>query len=350
MKRVLVTGVAGEVGSSLVRQLALHGGLSITGLDVREPHQEISSLCSHVQVGDISDSRLVSSLGNGNPYDTVFHLAGILSSGGERDPLRAHQVNVSGTLNILELSRAHSQLKQEPVTVIFTSTIAVHGISTLSEKQKAGRITESEYLSPITMYGANKLYCESLGRYYSEHFGMLEGSERKVRPDFRALRFPGLLSAHTLPTGGTSDFAPEMVHAMAQGVRYQCFVRPDSRIPFMMMPDAVRALVMLSDAKPSQLSQRVYNVGAFAPSASDIRELLARHFPNAPVDYKVHRERQTIVDTWPEDIDDSAASRDFGWLPQYSLEKGCLEYLLPAVKLRYAGGGTHAVDSRLVAN
>lgn len=350
MKRVLITGVAGEVGSGLVEHLSRAGGCSITGFDLREPSEEIAALCSTIKVGDITNAAFVSTLGDGLPYDTIFHLAGILSSGGERAPLKAHEVNVSGTLNILELSRNHSEALGRPVKVIFTSTIATYGVPSLGDKRQAGRVRESECLNPITMYGVNKLYCESLGQYYSENFGMLNEKRDGVRPDFRAVRFPGLLSAHTLPTGGTSDYAPEMVHSIARGMPYTCFVRPDSRIPFMMMPDAARALVMLSEADGANLTQRVYNVGGFAPSAREIFTLLSEYYPNAAVTYEVHPARQAIVDSWPEDVDDSAARRDFGWAPLYSFEGGFAQYLLPAARVRYNVTGRDIPEFRMAAN
>ncbi len=350
MKRVLITGVAGEVGSSLAKHLAQTGECAIIGLDVRKPHEEVASLCSDVLVGDISDRLFVDQLAKGHHIDTIFHLAGILSSGGERAPLKAHDVNVSGTLNILELARIHSEQREQSVKVIFTSTIAAYGIGSLAGKQEAGTVTESQCLNPITMYGANKLYCEALGRYYSENFGMLEGKQGRVRPDFRAVRFPGLLSAHTVPTGGTSDYAPEMVHAVAQGLQYECFVRPDSRLPFMMMPDAVRALLMLSEASVDQLSQRVYNVGGFAPSAHEIYVLLTEYFPDFNVTYKVHPARQAIVDSWPEDVDDTAARRDFGWAPLYTFEGGFDEYLLPAACARYGVRSAYPREYKIAAN
>ncbi len=350
MKRVLITGVAGEVGSSLAKHLAQTGDCTVIGLDVRQPDKEVQAVCSDVVVGDISDRRCTEQISEGKPLDQIFHLAGILSSGGERAPLKAHEVNVSGTLNILELARAHSEQSENPVKVVFTSTIAAYGIGSLADKKAASAVNESQCLNPITMYGANKLYCESLGRYYSENFGMLEGKQDRVRPDFRAVRFPGLLSAHTVPTGGTSDYAPEMVHAVAKGLQYECFVRSDSRLPFMMMPDAVRALIMLSKAESSKLSRRVYNVGGFAPSAHEIYVLLSEYFPDFKVSYKVHPARQAIVDSWPEDVDDSAARRDFGWSPLYSFEGGFDEYLLPAACARYGVRTAHAREYKLAAN
>lgn len=350
MKKVLITGVAGEVGSSLVEHLAKEGGYSITGFDLRRPTPAVEALCARIEEGDIASPDAVRALDGQETFDRIFHLAGILSSGGERAPLKAHEVNVTGSLNILELARAQSERRGSPVTVVFTSTIAAYGVGSLMEKKRAGRIEEERYLTPITMYGANKLYCESLGRYYSENFGMLEEKRAPVRIDFRAVRFPGILSAHTLPTGGTSDFAPEMVHAVAQGRPYACFVRPDARIPFMMMPDAIRAILMLSQAEAASLTQRVYNVGGFAPRASEIEALLSEYFPDLAVSYEVHPVRQAIVDSWPEDIDDSAARRDFGWSPRYSFEGGFAEYLLPAVCRRYGVVLPQADGFQLAAN
>ena len=340
MEKVLITGVAGEVGSSLVHYLARLGECSITGFDMRAPDREVASLCSEVVTGDITDQRTVLSLGGEDCFDTIFHLAGILSSGGERAPLKAHDVNVTGSLNVLELARNHSEARGVSVKVLFTSTIAAYGLTSESSKREAGTITESMNLSPITMYGTNKLYCESLGRYYAENFGMLEGRADRIRLDFRAVRFPGLISAHTVPTGGTSDYASEMVHAAAQGEKYSCFVRPDTKLPFMMMPDAVRALVLLSQAAATDLTERVYNVAGFAPTAREIATLVNDYFPASQVSYEVNPLRQQIVDSWPEDINDSAARRDFGWCPVYSFENGFAEYLIPAIRLRYSVHGT----------
>ncbi len=342
----MITGVSGEVGSSLVQYLSRLGVSDITGFDLRDPSPDIALLCKEVLKGDISDSPTVDDLGNGQPFDTIFHLAGILSSGGERAPLMAHKVNVTGTLNILELARKHSEMRKEPVKLVFTSTIATYGIRSVKDKVAARAVREVDHLHPITMYGANKLYCESLGRYYCENFGMLEPQNAGIKIDFRAVRFPGLISAHTVPTGGTSDYASEMVHAAAQGMPYSCFVRPDTRLPFMMMPDAIRSLVLLSQASPESLSQRVYNVAAFAPSAEEIAKLVKRSFPMSTISYSINPIRQTIVDSWPEDIDDSAARTDFGWAPVYDFERGFAEYLIPAVRLCYSkhanrGSGSH---------
>ena len=157
------------------------------------------------------------------------------------------------------------------------------------------------------MYGCNKLYCEQLGRYYAHHYKQLSADVTIRRVDFRCVRFPGLISAVTMPSGGTSDYAPEMIHAAARGEPYACFVRPDTTIPFMAMPDAVDALLTLASAPREQLTRTEYNVRAFNPSAASIREVVTKAFPGAEITYNVDEKRQRIVDSWPTDVDDSAA-------------------------------------------
>jgi nucleoside-diphosphate-sugar epimerase len=188
------------------------------------------------------------------------------------------------------------------------------------------------------MYGCNKLYCEELGRYYGRYYKQL-AAITPLRVDFRAVRFPGLISAFTVPSGGTSDYAPEMIHAAAQGEAYQCFVRPDSRIPFMAMPDGVEALLALAAAPRERLTRTAYNVRAFNPSAEEIRHVVLRAFPTAEISYQVDTKRQGIVDSWPEDVDDSAARRDWGFAPAYDFDRAFREYLIPNIRERYSTAG-----------
>lgn len=186
------------------------------------------------------------------------------------------------------------------------------------------------------MYGCNKLYCEQLGDYYANHYKQLSADPQSGRVDFRAVRFPGLISAVTVPSGGTSDYAPEMIHAAAKGEPYACFVRPDTRIPFMAMPDGVEALLALARAPRKSITQSAYSLGAFAPSADEVRAEVLRAFPSANVTYKVDEKRQGIVDSWPEDVDDSAARRDWGFQPRYDFTSAFREYLIPAITKRHA--------------
>ena len=185
------------------------------------------------------------------------------------------------------------------------------------------------------MYGCNKLYCEHLGRYFDHHYKQLAAENLSGKVDFRAIRFPGLISAVTVPSGGTSDFAPEMVHAAARGESYACFVRPDTRIPFMVMPDAVDALVGLARAERGKLTKSVYNITAFNPSAEEIRSLVVEGFPQADITFEPDLKRQTIVDSWPADVDDSAARTDWGLAPTYDLEGGFADYLIPRIRDLY---------------
>ena len=194
---------------------------------------------------------------------------------------------------------------------------------------------EGEWTQPVTMYGCNKLYCEHLGRYYSHHYRQLAADAEKAAVDFRAIRFPGLISAVTVPSGGTSDYAPEMLHAAAQGKPYSCFVREDVRIPFMAMPDAITALLTLQSASGSRLTQTVYNIASFNPSAGEIRAIVGRAFPRSEVNFLPDDKRQAIVDTWPEDVDDSAARRDWNFSPAYDQTRAFEEYLIPTIRQRY---------------
>jgi nucleoside-diphosphate-sugar epimerase len=186
------------------------------------------------------------------------------------------------------------------------------------------------------MYGCNKLYCEHLGRYYASHYRRLAQDRVPDLLDFRCVRFPGLISADTVPSGGTSDYAPEMIHAAAQGQRYACFVRPDTRIPFMTMPDAIDALLQLARADAGSLTRHVYNLSSFSPTAGEIADIVRECFPGAEITFEPDLQRQAIVDSWPADVDDSAARRDFGFAPRHDLGAAFAEYLVPRIRARYA--------------
>jgi nucleoside-diphosphate-sugar epimerase len=222
------------------------------------------------------------------------------------------------------------------VRFIFPSSIAVYGLPSLDEKHAVGRVREEQWNVPITMYGCNKLYCEHLGRYFTFHARQLGALSAAARLDFRSLRFPGLISAETVPTGGTSDFGPEMIHAAAKGVAYKCFVEPEAKIPFMAMPDAVRAMMDLARADRETLSTSVYNIGAFSVSAGEIARDVRKAFPQAAIDYAPDPVRAKIVGSWPEDVDDTRARQDWGWRASYDWERAFDEYLVPSIKARYA--------------
>ena len=248
--------------------------------------------------------------------------------------MAAHHVNVEGTLNVLEFAARQAESHGRPVVFVYPSSIAAYGLPDLDTRRKAGRLREDDWNKPITMYGCNKLYCEQLGRYYAKHYKQLSES-LAPRVDFRCVRFPGLISAATVPSGGTSDYASEMIHAAAKGEPYSCFVRPDTTIPFMAMPDAVDALLALAHAPRERLTKTAYNLGAFSPSAAEIREVVLEAFPGATIDYDVDLKRQAIVDSWPAEVDDSAARSDWSFNPAHDLARAFSEYLIPTIRQRY---------------
>jgi len=330
---VLITGAEGEIGHGLVTRLASGGGLIIT-LDVNRLDTSLAPLVAREFTGSITDTALLDRILAEFEVDRVFHLAALLSTRSEFTPVTAHHVNVEGTLNLLEFAQRQGESHGRPVMFIYPSSIAAYGLPGLDMKCRAGRVREDDYTHPATMYGCNKLYCEQLGHYYAKHYKQLS-ADAIPRVDFRCVRFPGLISAITVPSGGTSDYAPEMIHAAAQHEPYDCFVRPDTTIPFMAMPDGIDALLALAAAPRHALTRTAYNVTAFNPSAGDIRDVVVAAFPRANIGYKIDEKRQNIVDSWPADVDDSAARVDWGFSPRYDFERAFQEYLIPTIRERY---------------
>ena len=333
---VLITGAGGEVGHGLIDALHAAGRDDIVALDIRELPAEQRAKCSDAFVGDICDGALLGRLLAMYEIREIYHLAALLSTRAEFTPETAHDVNVGGTLGLLKLAAEQSRSHGQRVRFIFPSSIAAYGISDLATKQQAGTVAEDEYLQPSTMYGCNKLYCEHLGIYYARHYRQLAQDRIEKILDFRCVRFPGLISADTVPSGGTSDYAPEMIHAAAQGKPYACFVRPDAKIPFMTMPDATRALLQLAAANEDKLTRHVYNLRAFAPSAGEFKEIVQSQFGDTDITFSPDEQRQAIVDSWPEDVDDSAARRDWGLAPEHDVRAAFEDYLVPRIRARYA--------------
>jgi nucleoside-diphosphate-sugar epimerase len=331
-KAILITGASGEIGHALIEALAKQE-IPLLTLDLAALPQDVQGLSTHLQ-GDILDESLIARLVSEYEFEMIFHLAALLSTRGEFTPGQAHRVNVEGTLKLLRMAAEQSEWRNRPVKFIFPSSIAVYGLPDLETKTQYARVREWEWNTPRTMYGANKLYCEMLGIYFSQYYRQL-AAEQPVMVDFRSIRFPGLISAFTVPSGGTSDYGPEMLHAAAKGEPYACFVRPDVRIPFMAMPDAVTSLIKLAEAPAGALGQRVYNVTSFSLSAEEFERQVLKYFPGAQISYAPDVKRQAIVDSWAADMDDSAARRDWGWQPAYDLERAFGEYLVPNIRRRY---------------
>ncbi len=332
---VLITGAGGEIGYGLIARLRDDPRRAIVTLDVSRLDETIARSVDHEITGSILDRGLLDRLLAEFQVELIFHLAALLSTRSEFTPVAAHQVNVEGTLNLLEFAQREGESHGRPVVFMYPSSIAAYGLPSVEAKTRAGRVTEDEWTHPTTIYGCNKLYCEQLGNYYARHYKQLAAERSSGRVDFRCVRFPGLISALTAPSGGTSDYAPEMIHAAAKGEPYGCFVRPDTRIPFMAMPDGVDALLTLAAAPRERLTRTAYNVAAFNPSADEIRDVVVQAFPDAQLSWSVDPKRQGIVDSWPSDVDDSAARRDWGFAPRYDFERAFTEYLIPTISRRY---------------
>jgi nucleoside-diphosphate-sugar epimerase len=333
---VLITGAGGEIGHGLIDRLAEDGSRRIITLDVQPLEAGIKTKVHREYTGSILDTPTLERMLAEFEVDLVFHLAALLSTRSEFTPVTAHHVNVEGTLNLLEFAQREGESHGRPVVFVYPSSIAAYGLPDLETKHLAGRVKEDEWAHPRTMYGCNKLYCEQIGHYYARFYKQLSADLVSGRVDFRCVRFPGLISAITVPSGGTSDFAPEMIHAAAKGDPYACFVRPDTRIPFMAMPDGVEALLQLAAAPPASLTRTAYNVGAFNPSAEEVREVVLRAFPHAEISWRTDVKRQAIVDSWPEDVDDTAARQDWGFHPRFDFARAFEEYLIPTIGRRYA--------------
>lgn len=332
-KLVLVTGACGEIGQALIQGLAQKGGYRIVTSDLAPLPESIKALSAeHVQ-GD-----LVYKVKTFYDYDfdVIFHLAASLSSKAEVASEEAHRINVEGTMQLLMLAAYRSEKYHKSVKFLFPSSIAAYGMGNIDVKRSAGAVKEEEYNTPHTMYGCNKLYCEKLGMYYGKFFGQKHLDENPPHMlDFRAIRFPGLISAFTLPSGGTSDYGPEMLHAAAQDKPYACFVREDAKISFMAMPDAIKSLLMLVDVPREKLTHQIYNIAAFAITAGEFRDRAVKAFPGALITFAPNPRRQGIVDSWPEDVDDTLARTEWNWKPDYDVDKFFDDYFLPEIRKRY---------------
>ncbi|HEX2454526.1 MAG TPA: NAD-dependent epimerase/dehydratase family protein [Vicinamibacterales bacterium] len=333
---VLITGAGGEIGHGLITRLAGQPDRAVVTLDVARLEQSIASRVDREITGSILDRSLLERVLAEFQVELVFHLAALLSTRSEFTPMAAHEVNVGGTLNLLEFAQHEAESHGRPVIFMYPSSIAAYGLPNLDAKNAAGKVTEDQWMHPTTMYGCNKLYCEQLGRYYARHYKQLAAEPPSGKVDFRCVRFPGLISAATVPSGGTSDYAPEMIHAAARGESYACFVRPDTRIPLMAMPDGVEALLRLAAAPRSRLTRTEYNVAAFSPTADEIRSTVLRAFPEAHISWQTDTKRQGIVDSWPADVDDGAARRDWGFDPQFDFGRAFSDYLIPQIRERYS--------------
>jgi nucleoside-diphosphate-sugar epimerase len=317
----LITGAAGELGTAVLSKLA-DSSATIVAVDMnpefRSPHKNVVTV-----QGDLRDRSLMRNLFEQYSFNSVYHFAALLSSAAEKNPFLAQEVNVEASSFLIQLSYELGKAKSSPVKFIFPSSMAIYG-SPNPEDLKTS-VKESQCLQPQTLYGVQKLYIEQLGTYLCKR-------SSSAFLDFRSLRYPGLISIETLPTGGTSDYAAEMLHSAFQGKPYSCFVSEHSRIPFMTMPDATRALLSLANFDSAKLTQRVYNVRGFAVSALELSAQVKKYFPTAQISFDPIEWRDQIVAFWPDDIDDSVAKRDWEWCPRHDLDSAFTDYFIPGLQ------------------
>ncbi len=334
---VLITGANGEIGHGLIKSIAAKkNNLSIVALDIDPLDDELKPLVKDAVATNILDRNSLDRINAKYDITEIYHLAAVLSTRAEFSPHTAHDVNVGGTMNLLRIAVEQAASQGSTVKFFFPSSIAVYGLSTVEEKERVGAINEDQFCRPQTMYGCNKLYCEHLGRYYANYFRRLSAASESGKIDFRAIRFPGLISAETIPSGGTSDFGPEMIHTGGRGKPYVCFVRPDTIMPFTIMPDAIAAISQLMGSDAAQLSKSVYHICSFSVTAEDFANKVTSFYKNASVTFEVNEKRQTILDSWPAKLDDSAARKEWGWFPQFDFDSAFDDYIVPEINKRYA--------------
>lgn len=299
--KVLVTGSAGQIGAELVPKLrSLYGNESVVAA-IHRAAGPPSLSDGPVEVLDISDPASLARVVKENNVDTVYHLAALLSATGEKNPQLAWEVNMDGLRNVLDVSRTAGVSK-----VFWPSSIGAFG-----PDAPRTNAPQAAALNPTTMYGVTKVAGELLCNYYSIKYGL----------DVRCLRYPGLISSEAPPGGGTTDYAVEIFYAAIQKGTYTCFLREDTVLPMMYMPDALKATVTLMEAEPSRVPRHQgYNLAAISFSAGQLAAEIQKHLPDFKVAYSPDA-RQKIADSWPMSIDDSEARRDWGWSHEYDLPK-----------------------------
>jgi nucleoside-diphosphate-sugar epimerase len=308
MKRILVTGATGQIGSELTMALRQRcgGDNVVAGIHLRPPNPELARSGPSWPV-DCLDSQAIAGAVERFQVDTIYHLVALLSCKGEEAPALAWQLNMGTLRNVLEVARTRR------CAVFFPSSIGVFGPET------PRRLTPQEtVLRPTTIYGVTKVAGELLCDYYHGRFGL----------EVRGLRYPGIISYKTPPGGGTTDYAVEIFHRALDGGRYECYLGPETYLDMMYMPDAVRAAIMLMEAEPSRLKHRnAFNVTAMSASPALFEREIRRHIPDFSVTYRIDPLRQRIADSWPDAMDDQAAREEWGWKPDYDLAATTREML-----------------------
>jgi len=301
MKKILVTGALGQIGSELVPALReRYGAEAVVASDIRMPPRgDATWERGPFEFLDTTSTNQIQGVVQHHAVDTIYHLAALLSATSEEKPHVAWDINMGGLYRVLEVARSNR------CAVFFPSSIGAFGPGT----PRLGT-PQDTIQRPSTMYGVTKVAGELLCDYYQRRFGV----------DTRGLRFPGLISYVAPPGGGTTDYAVEIFYEAIKHGRYTCFLGPETRLDMMYMPDATRALIALMEAPAEGLVHRnAFNVTAMSFTPEELAAAIRRHLPSFTIDYRVDRVRQAIADSWPQSLDDSAARAEWGWSPRYDL-------------------------------
>lgn len=299
-KSILVTGAVGQIGSELTLALRnRHGSDHVIAAGHHTPPSEGLRDSGPFVTLDVTQREQVEAVVDDHDVGTIYHLAAILSATGEEKPQLAWRVNIDGLKNVLEVARIRALDR-----VFVPSSIAVFGPETPRDCAP-----QETVLRPTTVYGITKVAGELLGDYYASRYGL----------DVRGIRYPGIISSETPPGGGTTDYAVDIFYQAIQKRSYRCFVRPDTVLPMMYMPDCIKATLDLMDADLARLLHHCdYNLAGMSFSAADLAREIRRHIPEFTCEYRPDF-RQAIADSWPRTIDDSAAREEWGWRPSYDI-------------------------------
>jgi len=297
----LVIGSSGQIGSELILALRkIYGNNNVIGSGRKTVPSKAVMESGPFEFFDAVNKNDLSNACKKYDISIIVNMAAILSGNGEKNPMLAWDVNMNGLLNVLEIAR-EMKMKQ----VLVPSSIAVFGPGTPLD-----RAPQETVLKPTTMYGLTKVAGELLGDYYVEKYGL----------DVRGLRYPGIISHETLPGGGTTDYAVAVYFEAVKNKKYECFVKEDTRLPMMYMPDCIKATIDLMQADFSKLKHHCdFNVGAMSFSVKEIADSIKKRIPEFEITYNPDF-RQAIADSWPNDVDDTAARLEWGWNPKYDLD------------------------------
>jgi len=300
-ERILVIGACGQIGVELTLALRkIYGGANVVASDLREEHELLKGSGPYVSM-DVMNKEMLHVQVIRQNFTQIYLLAAILSATGEKNPPLAWNLNMTGLLNVLDIAREEKIRK-----VYWPSSIAVFGPT--SPKQHCPQQTVIE---PTTVYGISKFAGEFWCNYFHQRYGV----------DVRSLRYPGLISYKSAPGGGTTDYAVEIFHEALEEKKYTCFLKEDTYLPMMYMPDAIRATIELMEAPADRITVRTsYNISGMSFSPREIAACIKKHIPEFEIEYKPDY-RQAIADSWPQSINASVAGRDWGWKPEFDLEK-----------------------------